>query len=624
MDYKLIKQIFDATDSHTMKFLIAISILVIFTYMPSALADSPIWQVDPLSLNDGGVYAGSFPVIINVTDASYAIGGLNDGGIDTITITITSTVDPTGITLTLTENTVNDGVFGNTNLIFMTGNDIFAVEDTATITIVDDDANTDSGLVETLVPPLSATVRSSSDPVGFSPTLTETGPDTGIFTTVIRFSTVATDAPTNTILVAGGDIISIQDDITAEAANGLIVPNPFAGIGAIQAEIAVASVTATYAGDPPTSLEIIDSGATGRGGGGLVRPGLVLDFVGAAGGDSGDTSPPSLTVSRSRIIGLILLDEVLDKILGADPFTVLEPLYDPTIDYPLSINENGFILSQYANTIQTFQANTGEPIQLKLNLFDSTGVEHIALYTNLYGYEKEIHNSDTYIIYDEGEPVEIVDPTGFFSNINFTISDEGTKYVVTYDMVFAKPMDTSDIIIRAWDQKRNSGDIKIFDAIKINGAQIVAPSPGTSVQTETTSMSIPYFKILKSTMPVADSSGKLSYYNSFGELEQKNAHPYYEPFHYPNNIGRAERHDDGFQNSVVMEDINARVLAQEIVGNPFTESEDKPIHHVYIYPSTVGKLDRENIVTLNDAMLVENAKATKIYFKRYSTNHLID
>jgi len=609
-----------------MKFLITISLLAILMPLQEVTAfhanPAPDWlSPGGYTLNDGGV--GLAPsVIINVTDISFQLNSV----IDTIPIIITSTEDPfSGISLTLTENAVDDGVFGNTNLIFMTGNAQFTVADTATITIFDDNpatGNADPFAVDTLASGNAALVISSSDPAGFEVTnLIETGPNTSTFTATIRFSNIATDPATNTILVQGGDVISIIDEITGEFTNGLIVPNPFAGIGAIEAANG-GTVTATYSA-LSTSVPISSSAAPGRGGGGLVRPGLVLDFV-AGGGGSSDKTAPSLTISRSQITGLGLLDEVLHSILEADPFTPLTALYDSSIDYPLSINGDGFLLSQHANTIQTFQGNTGEPIQFKLNLFDSTGVEHVALYTNLRGYEREIQNSDTYIIYDEGKPLEITDPEGFFSNVNFTVSDEGTKYVITYDLVFANPMDTSDIIIRAWDQKRNSGDVKIFDAIKIDGNTIVEPSPNTLVQTETTSMSVPYFKVLKSLTPVADSVGNLRYYNSFGNLEQKQAHPHYEPFTYPQNVGRAERHDDGFKNTITVEDITARAVAQTLIGNPFTESKDRPIHEMFVYPNNVGKLDRGDVEKLQESMLDEHAKAIKYFYKRYHTNHVED
>lgn len=98
--------------------------------------------------------------------------------------------------------------------------------------------------------------------------------------------------------------------------------------------------------------------------------------------------------------------------------------------------------------------------------------------------------------------------------------------------------------------------------------------------------------------------------------------PYRSPTVYPENIGKAERHDDGFYDSVTSEDVRAQTLVQTLIGNPFTSSEDNQKDTKFYYPSNVGKLDREKIDALNEVMKSEQYKAVKIFAKMYLADHI--
>ncbi|MGI0010277.1 MAG: hypothetical protein ACREAE_02625, partial [Nitrosopumilaceae archaeon] len=140
------------------------------------------------------------------------------------------------------------------------------------------------------------------------------------------------------------------------------------------------------------------------------------------------------------------------------------------IEYSLIIGSRGFALPLYSNTIDTSTIETGKQIQLKLLMYDSYGpstIQHIELHTNLRGTEREITNSNTYIIYEKGKPIQISDPNAFFSTTNISTSEKNNKLELTFDITFVKPMEKSDIIIRAWDEHKNSHDTKILDAWEV-------------------------------------------------------------------------------------------------------------------------------------------------------------
>jgi len=381
------------------------------------------------------------------------------------------------------------------------------------------------------------------------------------------------------------------------------------------------TITATY-NDISGTTEITIGAGSGGSGGGLVINRIVLDVV-AGGTSGGDFAPPLLAMSKLNLQNLPLVGDILAFIQNADPFTPITPLDDQSIDYPLSINGNGYLLTQYANTIQTYQGKTGEPISFKMTLFDSTGVEHIGFYTNLRDEKREIQDSDTFVTYHEGKPLEITDPNGFFSNVNYTESEYNGKYVADFDITFAKPMDTSDVIIRTWDELKNSGDIKVFDAIKIEGEPIINPDTNNLIVPDSTEMVIPYYKMPYYDIPTADPDGNLIYYNSFGGLEEKQVRPQSASIVYPGYIGKDERHDDGFYNNIIDEEARAQTLVQPLIGNSLTMEDNKKDVKFY-YPSNVGKFDRENKDLLKEMVSKENMKAIKIFNKKYHTNHTID
>jgi len=616
---------------------LAISALLILVFFPLpiyAVHETPSIEFQSgggQTLADGFVdpFIDTVPVIITVRDDSYK----NNGEINTITIQIKSDTDQIGIPLVLSEEDENianlgssadSGIFRNKNLLFASRDNQFELSDTAEIIFTfDPNANSPD-----LPPPpegiltifaFSTSAKTIGDP-GITMDLLETGVHTGIFTGTITFTSDASSG--NSLHAEAGDTLSVFElYYGSQVFNALILPNSDPGVGAIKTDVGK-SIMAIYEKDSSTFIAPGGinprDGVPGGSGGGLVINRVVLNFLGGTSG--GDFAPPLLTIPKLNLLSLPLVGDMLDMILNADPFTTITALDDPSIDYPVSINGNGYLLTQFANTIETYTGKTGEPVSFKMTLFDATGIEHIALYTNLRGDAREIEDSDTFVIYDEDKPLEITDPHGFFSNVNFTESEYDGKYIANFNMTFAKPMDTSDIIIRTWDELLNSGDIKVLDAIKIEGEPIVNPDTNNLIVPDSTEIVIPYYKLPFYEIPEADSEGNLVYYNSFGGLEEKHVHPYYSPIIYSDEIGRKDRHDDGFQDSIINEETKAHDIVKSLIKEPFKVIEDKPQHVKFLYPSKVGKLDREDTVELNNALTSEYLKATLRLSKQYIKN----
>ena len=553
----------------------------------------------------------TFSPLVTVFDPNF-VG--NPAEPDVITVKLTSDDDP-GFMLILKETGADsklfeNDVFSSKTVRFLNG-DKFIPEGSGSIHITYEDVG--SAGQEALF-----FATSSSEDV-FISSLTETEPFTGIFEGEVTISNGPVDTTDNILQVSTGDTFTVGF-ACGDPINYQIIPrsdvSTFGGIRVDPGHKVYAEYT-NNVGTFIDSAEVIVGGSgCGGSGGGLVISPVVLDVL-AGGTSGGDFAPPQLTLSKLNLTSLPLVGDILDFILNADPFTAITPLDDPSIDYPVSINGNGYLLTQFANTIQTYTGETGEPISFKMTLFDATGVEHIALYTNLRGDAREVQDSDTYITYNEDRPLEITDPHGYFSNVNFTESEYNGKYLAEFNMTFTKPMDTSDVIIRTWDEHLNSGDIKVFDAIKIEGEPIVNPDTNNLVVPDSAKIVIPYYKLPYYEIPNADSDGNLIYYNSFGGLEEKKVQPESAPIVYPDYIGKAERHDDGFYELIINEDVRAQTIAKTIAGNPFSLSEDNQKDVKFYFPSNVGKLDRENKEFLKLVMEKEYKKAEKISEKTY-------
>ena len=215
-------------------------------------------------------------------------------GSGTINVKISSLIDPTGFDLTLNEG--SPGTFSNTNLALMSGNNKVEVGGSAIIIVFDTFFTVpDPFVVQTLGgPPII--IVSNSDTTGIHPNFTETGLDTNLYTSEIKFGETTNDA-TNTLASSPGDIFTVVDLGGGNFNNGYILGNPDAGRGGIQAEVN-GIVTATYQGDS-NSFSIGPNPSPGRGSGGLVRPGLVVDNPSSSSGSCNNCQPPTLGIDRN-------------------------------------------------------------------------------------------------------------------------------------------------------------------------------------------------------------------------------------------------------------------------------------------------------------------------------------
>jgi len=286
---------------------------------------------------------------------------------------------------------------------------------------------------------------------------------------------------------------------------------------------------------------------SGGGGGGLIRPGLVLNILAGLnlGGGGLDVNPPSLhfgtpTNSQDGFGGILVTDD--------------------NNSFPLVINGKGYYLPAFSTTIEPVQVNTGEDVDLTLTFLEYTGVEHVAIHF-VNENNDDISDTDAVITYHNGY-VTKVDPEGILGDdITFSKTKDGNKYSFNFGFSFDEPTNRH-LIIPVWDDKKNSESPRVYNAFAVSGDSI--PDDGTSHM---------IYLDLGAYFITADGIF------AAGEKPDEVGQPVIE-YDYPDYVGRMERHDGIMYDQIADEKAKAnQVMAEKFNLDTQTfvaNDEEKP------------------------------------------------
>jgi len=227
----------------------------------------------------------------------------------------------------------------------------------------------------------------------------------------------------------------------------------------------------------PTDAEFMLAFKTGSigggGGGGLVRPGFVVNALagasvissffgkGGAGSElcacsSSSAGPSKPTVTSGTVS--ILSDESIG-------FVQQGVTSDSDSD------------STFNSLDSTQNIGIGEARTFQYNVYENTGADNI-IHATMYFFDAQIMDSnkridvsksETYIMYEKGKPVKVVDPYGYFEKAGFEISAIDTfNSALKYEVTFGKIMPESHIVLRTWDSQRWSTDTLYENAIVVS------------------------------------------------------------------------------------------------------------------------------------------------------------
>ena len=149
-----------------------------------------------------------------------------------------------------------------------------------------------------------------------------------------------------------------------------------------------------------------------------------------------------------------------------------------------TINDQIFSIEKRTNTLETYEANVGDAVKFNLRAYENSGAVNVmfsGMYMDLHGKTVSRNDSPAFIEYFlNDQSVKYIDKNDIFSAVGVT--HEVTKPYpninqemmdITFTVIFAKPMETSHIIVELWDQKRNSERIYLFDALKVSEIPVI-------------------------------------------------------------------------------------------------------------------------------------------------------
>ena len=388
---------------------------------------------------DVSLYTTGDVAVITVNDPA---ANTNPTSLDTVTVTVTSTTDPTGILVTLTETGVNTGIFKNTILVFTTGNTQYSSGNTIVVSINDTTLNTDPSTIQTVNTRVDSFFPNLAADSTINPfTLTETGPNTGIFQAKLTLTSGTTS--TSSIHVTSSDILSVTNLVSGKATNAVIIPTQ-TGVNSISSTIGD-TITASYSGAAPATSTIIAGIGGGGGGGGLIRPGLVLDIiVGIIGGSPYVVQPPS--------------------------FGGLGYHFSDGLTFTQANNKTIHDISHYNQELPRQVMVLGDKVNMTFKTYESynsEGVIHMGLYLIPRGHDMITPKSIASIEWNKGKPVTIADPNHILSNVNASSISDGKFQYTQFVFTPTKSYDKMSFLVRAWNDHRYSTDTRIHDAIDI-------------------------------------------------------------------------------------------------------------------------------------------------------------
>lgn len=254
---------------------------------------------------------------------------------------------------------------------------------------------------------------------------------------MIKFTAGATVA-NSALHVSQGDIIIV--DYLGNFSYGQILPSPNGSAGLLVADVGD-TIEATYNGFSGTTV-LCTCGGPGGGGGGLIRPGLVLDFIQA------------LTV-------------------GGSPFIVTPPSFGGGLFHytdGLTIIQNDtrktFDISKYAQEIPRQVLVANQPVNMTFKIYENynpNAIIHSGLYFIPRGSDMIIPNSIAHIVYEKGLPVEVSDPGKLLTNVATTFNSNGTFEYVTFQFTPTRSYDKMSFLDRTWNDHKYSTDVRIHD-----------------------------------------------------------------------------------------------------------------------------------------------------------------
>ncbi len=157
----------------------------------------------------------------------------------------------------------------------------------------------------------------------------------------------------------------------------------------------------------------------------------------------------------------------------SDPLEPLVP--DGTFEFPLVINGYGYLLDASINTLvpQTVTAGDDGSVTITFTVYTEKDLAHFALYLNLQDGNTDYVDSDTYIMYKDGDGTTVVtDPHGYIADATITVTQEDDsvpeRKTVRITIEFGdEPMGSTNMVAYMWNTDRKATFVRMIDALEV-------------------------------------------------------------------------------------------------------------------------------------------------------------
>lgn len=136
----------------------------------------------------------------------------------------------------------------------------------------------------------------------------------------------------------------------------------------------------------------------------------------------------------------------------------------------LKINGKSIDISKYSQSIPTQKIYINNPSDITLKIYHHDGsqnIQHVIVFMNLKGNDPQSYQSNTRIEFDKTSGVSVADPNGVFKSVTAKATYDTNYMYLSFKIVAKKPMDTTHLIIRAWDRNLSSSQVVVLNAVKI-------------------------------------------------------------------------------------------------------------------------------------------------------------
>ena len=137
----------------------------------------------------------------------------------------------------------------------------------------------------------------------------------------------------------------------------------------------------------------------------------------------------------------------------------------------LTINGDTYDISKYIQQIPTNTVYVGTPVTITAKLWEYGGtyqIQGLALFMNVKGNNPNPNSSDTWVQYSKVSGVTVHDPHNILGKVTADVKYDQKFMYVTFHMTPNKPMDTSSLILTAWDKQLSIGTAKVINALNIS------------------------------------------------------------------------------------------------------------------------------------------------------------